>query len=161
MIKDLNILRTSELFENLTPDEIGCIAPVCFDQITKQDSIIFAEGRHASHLYLVAEGKVALQKGIRVPHARDSRRATVTFCNEGEVVGWSALVPPYRYTLTAVTWRSGTLISLDSKLLHKALEVYPAIGFKVMTSLSKIMSRRLRQTTDALISEREASYYAP
>ena len=72
-----------------------------------------------------------------------------------EVVGWSALAEPYRYTISAVVWESSRLIKINSKLLLRALDIYPQIGHKVMGSLSTVMSRRLRQITEALIRERE------
>ncbi len=42
--------------------------------------------------------------------------------------------------------------------IAKELDTYPVIGYKVMGALSAIMSRRLRQTTETLINQREMSY---
>ena len=60
---------------------------------------------------------------------------------------------PYKYTLSAVAWESSKLIRMDAKLLRKALDAHPEIGYKVTRSLSGIMSLRLTQITHALISE--------
>jgi CRP-like cAMP-binding protein len=148
-------LQQNELFEVLTEGEISRLAPLCSHFAAVEDSVLFMEGRNATHLYLVTEGRVALQKSIRTPHARHPRRTTVTVCYPGEIVGWSALVRPYMYTLSAVAWEDSRLISMEAKMLRKVLVAYPEMGLKVMDALAAVMSKRLSQTTSALIIERE------
>ena len=106
----------------------------------------------------MAEGQVGLQKSLRVPYVgKNPRRTTVAICQPGEVIGWSALVPPNKYTLSAIAWQSGRVISVESATLRHALDRYPSMGFKVMKSLAYVMATRLRQTTGTLINEREAA----
>lgn len=158
MIRDIDRLRHNELLVALTEGELSRLTPLCSDFVAIEDATIFMEGRHAPHLYLVTEGQVALQKWVRVPHGARSRRTTITVARPGEVIGWSALVEPYRYTLSAVAWELSRLISIDAKMLRRAMDMYPEMGYKLMMSLAVVMSTRLRQTTDALISERERSF---
>jgi len=79
----------------------------------------------------------------------------VAICGRGEVVGWSAMVDPYQYSLSAMAWEQCRLIAIDANLLRRALNANQAAGFCVMQSLSEVMSRRIRQITMALVSERE------
>ena len=81
-----------------------------------------------------------------------------TRCRPGEVVGWSGLVEPFKYTLSAMAWESCKLISIDTRMLRRGLDMYPEMGYKVMNALSNVVSRRLRQTTDTLINERQVSF---
>ena len=155
MIKSIDLLQQNELFGSLTGVELSMLAPLCSDFVAIEDSVVFTEGRIASHLYIIKEGKIALQRAIRVPHGRNSRRTTVTLCYPGEIVGWSALAEPYKYTLSAVAWETSRLISIDSKMLRNALDTDIETGYKVMKSLSVIMSRRLKHTTESLIGELE------
>lgn len=159
MIQHINILRRSELFSELTEDELCVLMPFCADTVVAEDGMIFNEGQDASHIYVLTEGKVALQRHIRAPHARHSRRTTITLCYPGETVGWSALVDPFKYTLSAVAWNSSKLIKIDAETLRMALQIYPALGCKVTMALAEIMSRRLRHTIDALINQREISFF--
>ena len=161
MIGDLQRLARNELFGTLAKRELSRLAPICTDFVAVEDALIFREGSNAAHLYLVSEGQVALQKAVRVAHATRSRRTTVDICHPGDLLGWSGLVEPHKYTLSAVAWGSCRLISVDAKMLRRALGLYPGIGYKVMCSLSQVMARRLRQTTDALTSEREISSLSP
>ena len=159
MIVDITLLRENELFGPLAGDELSIIAPACSTFSVIEDGLLFTEGRTASHLYLVAEGQIALQKAVRAPHRRRSRRTTIGLCRPGEVVGWSALVEPYKHPLSATAWESSKLIRVDSKLLRKAMDMHPEIGYKVMVALSVVVSRRLAQLAHVLASERERSVF--
>ena len=159
MLSSVAPLKYNELFKALTEEELSRLASICSDYVVIQDAVVFAEGRTASHVYVLVEGKIALQKAIRAPNAKHPRRTTVTFCYPEEILGWSALVDPFKYTLSALAWDSCRLIRIDSQKLRKVLERHPEMGYKVMTSLSSVVSRRLRQTMDMLISQREVSYY--
>ena len=128
----------------MTEEELSRLAPLCSDFVAIEDSIIFTEGRNALHLYLVTKGKVGLQKSIRPPHGRHSRRTTVALCFPGEAFGWAALVEPYKYTHSAVAWESCRLISIDAKLMRRVLDMYPEMGFRVMKSLTVVIVDRQR-----------------
>lgn len=154
-IADISSLRRSELFGALTPEELDKLAPLCMEISVDQDTHLFSEGREAAYIYLVIEGQISLHKAIRAPSARPPRRTIVSICRARDVVGWSALVTPYKYTLSAVAWDATKLARIDSRLFRRALDMHPHIGFKVMRSLSAIMARHLGQTIDTLVNERE------
>ena len=157
MITTVAPLREAELFSKLTEEELSRLTPLCSPFVVIEDAVLFTEGRPASHLYLVTEGQRALQKSIRVPHATRSRRTVIAICRPGDVAGWSALVQPYRYAHTALAWESSRLISVDARMLRRALDVHLEMGNKILKSLSEVIARRLGQTTGALINERELS----
>ena len=148
-------LRESELFNSLSDEELDRIALLCTESVLAEGGLLFSQDRKANRLCIVTKGLVALQMATRVPHATRSRRTTVAICGQGEVVGWSSMVEPYQYTLTAMVWESCRLISIDAELLRKAAQANPSTGFQIMQALSAIMSRRIRQITSALVSERE------
>ena len=155
VIGSISPLRESELFNRLSDEALDNIALLCSETIVAEGVLLFSQDRKADRLYIVTEGLVALQMATRVPHATQSRRTTVAICGQGEVVGWSSMVEPFQYTLTAMVWEACRLISIDAELLRKAAQANPNTGFQIMQALSAIMSRRIRQITTALVSERE------
>ena len=157
VISSIFPLRESELFSKLSGDQLTGIAVICSDTVVVEGTLLFSQGRRANRLYIVADGLIALQMATRVPHATESRRTTVAICGRGEVVGWSAMVDPFRYAVTAMAWEQCRLIAIDAHLLRRALNANHAAGFCVMQSLSEVMSRRVRQITMALVSERETT----
>jgi CRP-like cAMP-binding protein len=148
-------LRESELFNTLSFEELGRVALICSESSVSEGTLLFTQGSDANKLYIVTQGLVALQMATRVPHATQSRRSTAAICGRGELVGWSSMVEPFQYTLTAMAWESCRLISIDAELLGNLVRADTATGFQVMQSLSTIMSRRIRQITVALVAERE------
>ena len=82
------------------------------------------------------------------------RDTDVAACGHRELVGWSALVAPHRYTLTARVRRHCSYIEVDTPALLETLERSPELHSKLLASLSTIISRRLRQITDSLMAER-------
>ena len=158
MIDHMSQIAKCELFDSLSADDLSKIMPVCSGYEAEEERVLFLEGSVALHVYIIVEGRIALQKAIRVPHGIHLRRTTVSVCGPGEVVGWSALVEPREYTLSAIAWEPSRLIQIEAGLLQLALEAFPEIGYRIMQSLSSIMSRRLRLTTAALSYEREVVF---
>jgi CRP-like cAMP-binding protein len=159
MITDITPLKQSELFGALCADELSMVAPLCSTVSVFQEGILFSEGRTASHLYLVTDGQIALQKAVRVPHGRRSRRTTLALCAPGEVVGWSALLEPYKHTVLATAWDSSRLIRVDARPMRDAMESHPETGYKIMAALSDTVSRRLARLADTVANERERSVF--
>ena len=145
----------SELLNGLSNQEVAAISSLWSQIDILEAMTIFSEGAPASRLYLVVEEQVALQKAIRTPHAAWPRHTTVAVCQPGELIGWSALIPPYRYTLSALAWSHCKLLQIHSTALRDTLNAQPDLGFKVMLSVSAVVSKRLSQTVDALINARE------
>jgi CRP-like cAMP-binding protein len=155
MITDLTPLKQSELFRTLGADELSMVARFCSTFSVIEEGILFSEGRTASHLYLIADGQIALQKAVRVPHGRRPRRTTLGLCGPGDVVGWSALLEPYKHTVSATAWDSSRLIRVEAGSMREAMESHPETGFKVMTALLGVVSRRLSRLADTVANERE------
>lgn len=155
MIGRIFPLKESELFANLSDYELDRIATLCTETAFDEGALLFSQGRNADRLYIVTEGLVALQTATRVPHATQSRRSTMVLCGQGEVIGFSSLFEPFQYTLTAMAWESCKLISIDADPLRTLVRDHPDTGFQILQSLCGIMSRRIRQITTALASERE------
>ncbi len=62
-------------------------------------------------------------------------KAPLLRVNEEDVVGWSALIKPYTYTLTAVCLQKVKALSLNGKKLRWLLRDNPGIGYEVCESV--------------------------
>ena len=154
MIDTIFPLRDSELFRGLDDEELSSIAIICSRVYMAEGERLFLEGQAADQLYLVTDGRIALHKNLE----RSQRgAATIAFCRRDEIVGWSALVEPYQYTLSATAWEPTHLLVIRASLLRRAMELNPDVGFRIMRSLSEVMARRLHQIARALTAARESS----
>jgi len=104
----------------------------------EKDFYLFREGGEANHFYLIREGKVALE--FVAPPRPSLIVETVT---EGEVVGWSWLVRPYRWRFSARAVEPVGAIALDGKCLRAKCEKNPHLGYELLKRTIEIVGQRL------------------
>ena len=59
------------------------------------------------------------------------------------MMGWSALVEPYMYTLSAIALADCRLVSLQASAVRDMMERNPEIGYTIMKRLAKSIGARL------------------
>ncbi|MBL8222353.1 MAG: cyclic nucleotide-binding domain-containing protein, partial [Bryobacterales bacterium] len=74
---------------------------------------IFRQGEEANHFYLIRQGKVT--KEISPPQ---SEPLVVQTLEEGDILGWSWLVPPYQWKYDAKAVTMTRAIALDGACLR-------------------------------------------
>jgi len=121
---------------------VGCASNVLF----KRDQYLFREGEEASQFYMIREGKVALE----IPTERRSRLIIQTI-GKGEVLGWSWLIPPYRWHFDARAVEPTRAIALDGKCLRGKSEQDHNLGYELLKRFSDIIVERLDATRVQLL----------
>lgn len=133
------IIQEHNFFIGLKPDllkmVVGCASNVVFDK--KQ--VIFKEGDQADKLYLIRSGRVA----IYICHPQ---KVTIQTLWEGDILGWSWLVAPFEYRLTAEAIEKTQAIIIDAKCLRKKCEEDKVFGYEVMKRLASVITQRLEAT---------------
>jgi CRP-like cAMP-binding protein len=148
------VLRESRVFSALSDAELEKVQSLVIEKQYEAGITLFKEGDSATELLILQEGKVALQMTIPKGQAHWSRRITVDVVPRNEVVGWSVIVEPYVYTLTAVCLQNVKALSISGIRLRNLLQDNPEIGFAVLGGLIKVVASRLYDTRRVLVSER-------
>jgi len=143
-------LRGFRLFASLTQDELQKLAGLCHVESYPAGHKIFLEGNEADRFYLLAEGKVALEKEIKLGPHSSARPATVEILGPGESFGWSALTAPYIYTMSGICLEPSWVLCFEAKLLRRLLDDNPRIGYEIMQRVASTVGSRLRETTKTL-----------
>lgn len=146
-----DILKKFNLFSGLSDSELNKIKEFCKERSYKEDSVIFTIGGFATDIYLLKTGRVDIQIEFKIYDYEIL--ATIYTVGEGEIFGWSALVPPHRLTASARCHDSAEVITINGKQLMDLLEEEKGIGYVVMKNLSAVISSRLSSTTIALRHE--------
>lgn len=102
---------------------------------------VLREGEPTRDLAIVRSGRVALR--LRVPERGPT---TVLTVEPGDVVGWSAVVPPHRATSTVVALLPTELLLIDGAALRDAMVADPELAAPVYLSLLEALARRLTGT---------------
>lgn len=104
--------------------------------------ILFERGQNAADLMILQDGIVELQFPVEILGA--TRDVAMESKRPGDVVAWSALVRPYRYTLSARCASDCTLTIFTRDLLHAFFDSRPETGYRFMSNLAGVIGRRLQ-----------------
>ncbi|MBI3579235.1 MAG: cyclic nucleotide-binding domain-containing protein [Ignavibacteriales bacterium] len=126
-----------DLEEKHTHLIVGCASNVRFDA----GRPIFREGEEAHQFYLLRQGKVALEL-----YAPDRGFITIETLGEGDILGWSWLIPPYTWHFDAKALELTRAIALDGKCLRRKCEEDHDLGYELLKRFSHIMEQRLTST---------------
>jgi CRP/FNR family cyclic AMP-dependent transcriptional regulator len=107
---------------------------------------LLREGDTTGLFAIVTAGRVALR--MQVP---ERGAVTILTVEPGDVVGWSALVPPHRSTSTAVTLETTTLLSFEPRRLRALLERDCPLAATLYPRLLEAIGRRLSATRNQLL----------
>lgn len=101
--------------------------------------MIFREGEEANTFYLIRQGRVALETSA-------PQRGTVIIetLREGDVLGWSWMVPPYRWRFDARAMEPVRAIALDGRCLRGRSEEDHNLGYELMKRCAQVMEHRLQ-----------------
>ncbi len=145
-------LKNAELFGGLGNSYIEKLLPLCRGGSYRQGTIIFKEGSEAAELYILTEGKVAVEMELCPVPNRPTIPTPVDIVTKGQCIGWSALVEPHIYTLSARCMTNCTALSIKGDMLRKVMNEDTGLGYEVMKQLSKIIASRLMDTRLRLTS---------
>ena len=148
------VLKECQIFSTLDDIELEEIISLGVEKQYDAGTVIFEEGVSAEELLVLQEGKVALQMTLPEAHMRMNRKITIDIVTRNEIIGWSAMVEPYTYTLTAVCLQNVKALSVNGFNLRCLLQDNPHTDRKVLKELIKVVTSRLDDTRQVLISER-------
>lgn len=151
------LLKGCSVFEALSDAELEKVMNLSHSQEYEAGATVFKEGGTADKLYVVDKGKIALQMNLSLSDQSFAKRITVDMVGKWEAIGWSALVEPHRYTLTAVCLEPTKLLGIDATRLRALLEEDLGMACKIFRRLTDMVASRLEETRRVLISERLVS----
>ena len=109
--------------------------------------MVFAEGDIALNLFVLRSGQaaVSIELGIQ-------RQITVHTVEPGELFGWSAVVPPGRFTASARAIDRASVLLVPGLAVERAMTADPAGGLLFLQSVLRTVSTRLADTRLQLVS---------
>ncbi len=121
---------------------VGCASNVRFDA----GEYLFKEGQEADRFFMLRRGKVSVE--IYRPN---TGALTIQTLGEGEVLGWSWLVPPFHWQFDARATELIRAVALDGACLREKCEKDYYLGYEIMKRFSHIIMQRLQATRIQLL----------
>jgi CRP/FNR family transcriptional regulator, cyclic AMP receptor protein len=140
------LLGRHPFFAGLDGDAMRLIAGCASNVHFHAGDVIFGEGEAASRFYVIRHGRVALQV-----HSPTRGPLVIDTMDEGEVLGWSWLVPPYRYFGDAQAVTAVTATALDGSCLRAKCEADPQLGYQLLKRVTTVMYQRLQSSRIRLL----------
>lgn len=107
---------------------------------------LLREGEPTDDLSIVLSGRIALR--MFVP---ERGMVTILTVEPGDVVGWSALVPPHRATSEAIVIEEAVLLAFGGRDLRATLHADHALASNVYPRVLEAVARRLAATRFQLL----------
>jgi len=114
---------------------VDCASNVRFNA----GEMIFREGEEANTFYLIRHGRVALETS-----APQVGSVIIRTLGEGEVLGFSWMVAPYRWRFDARAMEPVRAIALDGRCLRGRSEEDHDLGYELMKRCAQVMEQTLQ-----------------
>ena len=162
-------LQDSRLFEGVGPDLLDAVSPHCRESSVEKGTALFTQGEPASHfpashlpashlpashLNVVAQGRVALKMVLERPDGSVTPSIAVASLGPGEAFGWSAIVEPNVFTMSAEAVEDSKLVLIEGSGLQAVLSRHEGAGYRVMANIARVLAQRLSSIREAFVDER-------
>jgi len=134
-------LSTSWFGAGLSPEAVARLAGIAAFRDVAAGTELTREGSLTEAFSVVLTGRVALR--MLVP---ERGMITILTVEPGDVIGWSAVVPPHRGTANAVAIEPVRLLEMPGERLRALLRSDHALAASVYPRLLQAVSRRLSAT---------------
>lgn len=135
------LLRQAELVQGMSSDQMRRLSPLGRSRTLQAGEYLFLLGDAAQHLCVVAAGQLELCFPIQIGGVM--KDITVESVGAGRTVGWSALVQPYRFTLSARATAPTHVIAFSRQDLLHLFDNDPGIGCALLSRVSELVGVRL------------------
>lgn len=117
-------------------------------QDVHENKVLFRHGNRADRFYLVSKGEIS----IEIP-AIEGPKLQLQTLGPGRVLGWSWLIPPYKWHFQARAMEDASLIVMDGAAVLAHCEENPRFGYELFKRFSALMSRRLSEARERMMEE--------
>ena len=159
MEKDILLLQKTDLFNNLSFEQIKILLSICRKVTFPENEIIMKEGDMGDSLYIILEGTVEVIKSLVISDVNedDSREAVknkvFTKIDEKShaIFGEIALLEECKRTATIRANTNCILYEIKKDDFLQLVEINCSLGCKILLNLAKIVSARLRKADEDTI----------
>jgi CRP-like cAMP-binding protein len=141
-MKTLDVLvAESPIFKGLDQASLELIAGCGQNTVFDAGEYLFREGDQADTFYMVRHGRVMVQTFVPGRGA-----VTLDTVDEGDIVGWSWLFPPYRWRFDARALDLVRAVAFDGACLRGKCADDHDFGYGLFLRFSQVIVDRLEAT---------------
>jgi CRP-like cAMP-binding protein len=131
-------LSTHEFFAGLNEDFMQFLSACATEKKFSKGEVLFQQGKKANTFYLVRKGLVSVQVPALVGPVLE-----LQILGENQLLGWSWLIPPYRWNFLARAVEDTVVLEFDGSAILAQCEKDPKFGYELFKRFTALMSERL------------------
>jgi CRP-like cAMP-binding protein len=132
------VLQQTEFFADLPTKHLEALAACATSASYPPGNLLCRIGEDASAFWLVLSGRVAV--GLFVPGRGE---ITLSVLSEGEVAGFSWMVPSSQVRLDIVALTPVTALRFDGRVLREKCKADPVFGYEIVSRFTGIVLDRI------------------
>jgi len=132
--------------QGFTGEQLDRLAGLTTPIRWESDAVIFREGDVGDALYVVEEGRVAIE--LSLP---GRGRTTILTVGRGQVFGWSGVFYERPKTSSARAVVASAALAMDGPRLRAVCDADPQLGYVLTRRLLETVSERLKATRIQLL----------
>ncbi len=134
MTVESDYLRSYPCFQDLTDAQLDKVAEFSVAECVFPGHTLFEDGAPGEQIYLLAKGEVEILFALG-----EENLALVDRLGGGQIIGCSALVPPYTYRATARSVDEIEVLIVDAAKLRELMQADNSLGFSVQQHLIQVL----------------------
>lgn len=134
----LDYLSTHKFFSGLEENQLKFLAENANEMKIKRGEVLFQQDKPADTFYLLREGQISVQIPALVGPTLEIQKLV-----RNQLLGWSWLIPPYRWNFMARAEQDSDLIEFDGKAILDRCEEDTEFGYELFKRFASLMSMRL------------------
>ena len=135
-------MQQAELLHGLSPHDAEELLKIGTRMTLKRGTMLFELGSPADSVYIVTQSRLSLTLPMMVRGREEN--VLIEERQTGQALGWSALIPPNRFTLTASAPFGAEVLRIPREVLAGHLTARPEVGYIVMRNVAEIVGQRLQ-----------------
>jgi CRP/FNR family cyclic AMP-dependent transcriptional regulator len=143
-------IAAHRFFAGMKPEHLKRLVEAAMFKQFERDEIVFREGDPANRFYLICHGKIALES-----MRKEENAPLIQYLEDGDVLGWSWLFPPYYWHFDARAVEPTKAIFLYGTRLREQCESDTEFGYDLMKRVAAILIKRLQTVRLELVRLRE------
>jgi CRP-like cAMP-binding protein len=132
------ILAEHPFVKGLHPELITVLMELASARAFHPGEFLFRQGEEADFFYLIDKGKVQVEAFFT-----SGGPVVLQTLTDGQILGWSWLVPPCEWRFDARSLEFTTAIVLDAKRLRQSMETDHDLGYELLKRFLGLLASRL------------------
>lgn len=150
MTDKVALLRNVAIFRDLDDAELAEVAEVSREEEFVSGEFIFREGESGNRLYLIVEGDVRISRDVP-----GSGEEALAILKTGAVFGEMAVFDRSERSTHAISNGGTRVLTITRPDFEMLLDFNREIAYKVLWSVTRLLSGRLRSTNDSAVVPRD------